>query len=69
MTLTEKKINQTLNMLQLIHDENLVIFSLIKGIVTPGKDPETFESYIKQCQNREEQILSGVYEEDVTITS
>lgn len=69
MTLTEKRINQTLNILQLIHEENLVILGLIKNITTSNEEQKNLESYIEQCRSYKQQILSGIYEDDVTITN
>lgn len=64
---TDKKVNQILNMIKLIQDENLMILSLINlMIITTDEDKDALNNYIKLCRERQEVILSGMYEDDIT---
>ena len=69
MDFTEKKLNQILNLLNLIHNENTFILGFIKNLFINEEDRKSMEEYIEKCNTQKEAIISGLYEDDVKITS
>ena len=68
---TEKKLNQILNLLNLIHNENTFILGFVKNLFINETDRKAMEEYIEKCnvQNvQKEAIVSGLYEDDIKIT-
>lgn len=65
---TEKKLNQILNLLNLIHNENTFILGFIKNLFINEADHKAMEEYIEKCNVQKEAIISGLYEDDVKIT-
>ena len=68
MDFTEKKLNQILNLLNLIHNENTFIFGLVKDLFINEADRKAIEKYIEKCNVQKEAIISGLYEDDMKIT-
>ena len=71
MDFTEKKLNQILNLLNLIHNENTFILGFVKNLFINETDRKAMEEYIEKCnvQNvQKEAIVSGLYEDDIKIT-
>ena len=68
MDFTEKKLNQILNLLNLIHNENTFILGFIKNLFINEEDRKAMEEYIEKCNVQKEAIISGLYEDDVKIT-
>lgn len=66
---TEKKLNQIMNMLDLIHGENTFLFGLIKNMFTNEDDRKAMEKYIEDCNALKIAIKSGMYEDDIGIIS
>ncbi len=64
---TDKKLNQILNMLNLIHNENMTILEIFKSLCSE-KDVLIFDKCIKDYNNSKEAIMSGIYEDDIGIT-
>lgn len=65
---TEKKLNQILNLLNLIHNENTFMLEFIKNLFINDTDRKSMEEYIEKCNLQKEAIISGLYEDDVKIT-
>lgn len=65
----EKKLNQILNLLNLIHNENTFILGFVKNLFINEADRKAMEEYIEKCNTQKEAIISGLYEDDVKITS
>ena len=68
MDFTEKKLNQILNLLNLIHNQNTSIFGFIKNLLINEADRKSMEEYIEKCNTQKEAIVSGLYEDDIKIT-
>ena len=68
MESTEKKLNQILNLLNLIHNENTFMLEFIKNLFINEADRKTMEEYIERCNTQKEAIIYGLYEDDVKIT-
>ena len=66
---TEKKLNQILNLLNLTHNENTFMLEFIKNLFINEADRKAIEKYIEKCNVQKEAIISGLYEDDVKITS
>ena len=69
MDFTEKRLNQILNLLDLIHSENTFFLSIIKNMITDEDNRKSVEEYIEKCNLRKMEILSGMYEDEIGITS
>ena len=67
MDSTEKKLNQILNLLNLIHNENTFIFGFMKNLFINEADRKSMEEYIEKCNVQKEAIISGLYEDDVKV--
>lgn len=63
----EKKLNQILNMFNLIHSENIFFMNLISDMIVSDEYKQQMKNYIEKCNNERLAILSGTYEEDVTM--
>lgn len=67
MTDLEKKLNKIYNYADLIHTENILMLTILSSLLN-----EEIKSHIEKCINRyiqqRENILSGLYEDDVNIT-
>ena len=67
MTDLEKKLNKIYNYTDLIHTENILMLTILSSLLN-----EEVKSDIEKCINRyiqqRENILSGLYEDDVDIT-
>ena len=68
MDFTEKKLNQILNLLNLIHNENTFILGFIKNLFINEEDRKSMEEYIEKCNVQKEAIIPGLYEDDVKVT-
>ena len=68
MDFTEKKLNQILNLLNLIHNENTFILGFVKNLFTNETDRKAMEEYIEKCNTQKEAIISGLYEDEVKVT-
>lgn len=65
---TEKKLNQVLNLLNLIHGENTFVLGFIKNAFVNPEDRKAINDYIEKCNIQKQCILSGMYEDEITIT-
>lgn len=67
MTDLEKKLNKIYNYADLIHTENILMLTILNSLLN-----EEVKSHIEKCIKRyiqqRENILSGLYEDDVDIT-
>ena len=67
MTDLEKKLNKIYNYADLIHTENILMLTILNSLLN-----EEVKSGIEKCIKRyiqqRENILSGLYEDDVNIT-
>lgn len=68
MDFTEKRLNQILNLLDLMHSENTFFLGVIKNMITNQDDRKSVEEYIEKCNSQKQAILSGVYEDEIGIT-
>lgn len=67
MDVTEKKLNQILNLINLIHSENTFVLSVITNLVQSDTDRKTLQKYIDECNDTKKIIMSGIYEDDINI--
>lgn len=67
MTDLEKKLNKIYNYADLIHTENILMLTILSSLLN-----EEIKSHIEKCIKRyiqqKENILSGLYEDDINIT-
>ena len=67
MTDLEKKLNKIYNYADLIHTENILMLTILSSLLN-----EEIKSHIEKCIKRyiqqRENILSGLYEDDIDIT-
>lgn len=63
---TEKKINQILNLSNLIVAQNLALLEVMKMFLKED-DHKTINDYMDKCFNMRDEIMSGIYEDDVNI--
>lgn len=68
MDSTEKKFNQILNMLNLIHHENTYFLSVVINVIDNQSDKNKLLDYMKNCERAKQVILSGMYEDEINIT-
>lgn len=68
MNETDKKLNQILNLLNLIHNENTFFLNIIKIVNINESDRNKMDEYIKTCEIQKQCILSGMYEDEITMT-
>ena len=67
MDTIEKKLNQILNLLNLVHSENMFVLSLITSCIVSDKDKIALQEYIEECQKQKMTIISGMYEDEIKI--
>ena len=67
MTDLEKKLNKIYNYADLIHTENILMLSILSSLLNEETKSD-IEKYIKRYIQQRENILSGLYEDDVNIT-
>ena len=65
---TEKKINQILNLSNLIVAQNLALLEVIKMFLKEDGH-KTINDYMDKCFNMRDEIMSGIYEDDVNIVN
>lgn len=63
---TEKKINQILNLSNLIVAQNLALLEVMKMFLKED-DNKTINDYMDKCFNMRDEIMSGIYEDAVNI--
>ena len=63
----EKKLNQIMNLLDLIHSENTFFLSTIASSITDEKQKGELMKYVDQCNLMKKAILSGMYEDEITV--
>lgn len=63
---TEKKINQILNLSNLIVAQNLALLEVMKMFLKED-DHKTINDYMDKCINMRDEIMFGIYEDDVNI--
>lgn len=67
MTDLEKKLNKIYNYADLIHTENILMLTILSSLLNEeGKSD--IEKCIKRYIQQKENILSGLYEDDINIT-
>jgi hypothetical protein len=67
MTDLEKKLNKIYNYADLIHTENILMLSILSSLLNEETKSD-IEKCIKRYIQQRENILSGLYEDDVNIT-
>lgn len=67
MTDLEKKLNKIYNYADLIHVENILILTILSSLLNEEIKSD-IEKCIKRYTQQRENILSGLYEDDVEIT-
>lgn len=67
MTDLEKKLNKIYNYADLIHTENILMLSILSSLLNEETKSD-IEKCIKRNIQQRENILSGLYEDDVDIT-
>ena len=67
MNSTEKKLNQIMNLLNLIHSENSFFLMTIASSFTDETQKEELTKYVEKCNLMRESILSGMYEDEINI--
>lgn len=67
MTDLEKKLNKIYNYADLIHTENILMLSILSSLLNEETKSD-IEKCIKRYIQQRENILSGLYEDDINIT-
>ena len=67
MNEVEKKLNQIMNLLDLIHSENTFFLSTIASSITNEKQKGELMKNVDQCNLMKKAILSGMYEDEITV--
>ncbi len=67
MTDSEKKLNKIYNYADLIHTENILMLTILSSLLNEEIKLD-IEKCIKRYIQQRENILSGLYEDDVNIT-
>lgn len=67
MTDLEKKLNKIYNYADLIHTENILMLTILSSLLNEETKSD-IEKCIKRYIQQRENILSGLYEDDVNIT-
>lgn len=67
MTDLEKKLNKIYNYADLIHTENILMLSILSSLLNEETKSD-IEKCIKRYIQQRENILSGLYEDNVDIT-
>lgn len=67
MTDLEKKLNKIYNYADLIHTENILMLTILNSLLNEEVKSD-IEKCIKRYIQQKENILSGLYEDDVNIT-
>lgn len=67
MTDLEKKLNKIYNYADLIHTENILMLTILSSLLDKEIKSD-IEKCIKRYIQQRENILSGLYEDDVSIT-
>lgn len=67
MTDLEKKLNKIYNYADLIHTENILMLTILSSLLNEETKSD-IEKCIKRYIQQRENILSGLYEDDVDIT-
>ena len=67
MTDLEKKLNKIYNYADLIHTENILVLTILNSLLNEEVKSD-IEKCIKRYIQQRENILSGLYEDDVNIT-
>lgn len=67
MTDLEKKLNKIYNYADLIHTENILMLTILSSLLDKEIKSD-IEKCIKRYIQQRENILSGLYEDDVDIT-
>lgn len=67
MTDLEKKLNKIYNYADLIHTENILMLTILNSLLNEEVKSD-IEKCIKRYIQQRENILSGLYEDDVNIT-
>lgn len=67
MTDSEKKLNKIYNYADLIHTENILMLTILSSLLDKEIKSD-IEKCIKRYIQQRENILSGLYEDDVDIT-
>ena len=65
---TEQKLSQIMNLLNLIHSENTFFLLMIANSFTDEHQKGEIMKYVEKCNLMKESILSGMYEDEITIT-
>lgn len=68
MTISEKKLNQILNLVQLIHEENIISLRIMNTMVQSKEEHKAFEDTIDRYERVRDSIISGMYEDEIDIT-
>ena len=69
MNITDKKLNQILNLLNLIHEENTFFLAMIRECYIDEENKKAMLDYINTCNAKKQAILSGMYEDDIGMTN
>lgn len=67
MTDLEKKLNKIYNYADLIHTENILMLTILNSLLNEEVKSD-IEKCIKRYIQQRENILSGLYEDDINIT-
>lgn len=68
MDTTTKKLNQLMNMLSIIHGENMFLISTVRSFTTDEETKKIIKKYEDDCNTQMQLILSGMYDDEVNVT-
>lgn len=60
-----KTVNKILNLVNLIHNENMFFVDILKGLTTKDKDIKLLTEYIDTCNSMKDAIITGMYNDDI----
>lgn len=64
-----KTVNKILNLVNLIHNENMFFVDILKGLTTKDKDIKLLTEYIDACNSMKDAIITGMYDDDINTLS
>ena len=67
MDITTKKLNQIMNMLSIIHGENMFLISTVRTLIMDEETKKIIKKYEDDCNSQMQLIISGMYDDEINI--